>query len=47
LKDLFPDYDINPKNVFRYGSFALPRLINNNTQVDLMSYALDNSESPT
>ena len=47
LKDLFPDYDINPKDVFRYGSFALPRLINNSTQVDLMSYILDNSESPT
>ena len=37
------DVDINPKDLFRYGSFALPRMINNdNPTYDILSWILGN-----
>ena len=37
------DVDINPKDLFRYGSFALPRMINNDEPIyDILSSILGN-----
>ena len=37
------DVDINPKDLFRYGSFALPRMINNDDPTyDILSWILGN-----
>lgn len=37
------DVDINPKDLFRYGSFALPRMINNDDSTyDILSWILGN-----